>query len=66
MTHLTSRFEFRAILKGVINCLRDGLDRPGIPQLTPEEIRLWLREVTMDDIRVVIAQMECRAKKEVA
>ncbi len=65
-THLTSRVEFRAILKDVIACLRKNLDQPTIPPLTPDEIHFWLYEVTIDDIRAVVGEIEPQTQKESA
>ena len=64
MTHLTSRVEFRAILKGIINCLRESLDKPNLPPLTPAEIHFWLHEVTMDDVRAVVGEVKAEGIKE--
>jgi hypothetical protein len=58
MTNLTSRAEFRVILKGVVSCLKQNLDKPGLPVLTAEEIHFWLHEVTLDDARFVVAQID--------
>lgn len=57
-THLTSRVEFRTILKSVVACLRENLDKPSVPPLTPEEIHFWLHEVTIDDVRAVAGEVE--------
>ncbi len=65
-THLTSRVEFRAILKGIVDCLRENLDKPHLPPLTPEEIHFWLHEVTIDDVRAVVGDSEDTAQKESA
>ncbi len=65
-THFTSRVEFRAILKGMLACLRENLDKPTLPPLTPEEIHFWLHEVTIDDVRAVVAEMDAKAQKESA
>ena len=58
MSNLTSRAEFRTILKGVVNCLKQALDKPQLPSLTAEEIHLWLHEVTLEDVRVVLSEIE--------
>ncbi len=65
-THLTSRVEFRAILKDIVACLKGHLDKPHLPPLTPEEIHFWLHEVTIDDVRAVIGEIEPQAQKESA
>lgn len=57
LSKLTSRSEFRAILKGIVNHLKMSLDRPNVPPLTPEEIHFWLREITTDDIQAVVAEI---------
>jgi hypothetical protein len=51
MTNLTSRAEFRVILKGVVSCLKQNLDKPGFPVLTAEEIHFCStrsRSTTLD------------------
>ena len=58
MTNFTSRAEFRIILKDVVSCLKANLDKPGVAALTAEEIHYWLREVTLDDVLHVIAQID--------
>ncbi len=65
-THLTSRVEFRAILKDIVVCLREDLDKPTLLPLTSEEIHFWLHEVTMDDVRAVVAEIEAQAQKDAA
>ncbi len=65
-THLTSRVEFRAILKDIVVCLREHLDKPHLPPLTPEEIHFWLHEVTIDDVGAVVADIEPQAQRESA
>lgn len=54
--HLTSRVEFRAILRRIVGCLRDSLPA-NVSPLTPEEMHFWLREITLEDIRVVAAEI---------
>jgi hypothetical protein len=66
MTGLSSRAEFRAILKGVVNCLKQSLDKPKLQPLTAEEVHLWLHEVTLEDARAVVAELESEAKEPAA
>jgi len=54
MANLTSRLEFRTILKQITNCLNDSLT-PTLSPLTPEQMHFWLREITLEDLRVVLA-----------
>ncbi len=65
-THLTSRIEFRAILKDIVACLREHLDKPHLPSLTPEEIHFWLHEVTIDDVRAVVGEIDTESQKKSA
>ena len=58
MSKLTSRVEFRTILKKLITHLKESLDQPKLPPLTPEEIHFWLSEITMDDVQAVIAEID--------
>ena len=55
MASLTSRFEFRKILKQITNCLNESLPAPLSP-LTPEQMHFWLREITIEDLRVVLVE----------
>lgn len=66
MTGLTSRAEFRAILKGVVNCLKQSLDKPKLQPLTAEEVVFWLHEVTLEDARAVVALIESECKDPAA
>ncbi|HSY11963.1 MAG TPA: hypothetical protein VK976_07215 [Verrucomicrobiae bacterium] len=61
MAPLVDRTEFRGVLKELIKCLRQNLDKPGITALSPEQIMFWLQTVTMDDIKVVIGELEAES-----
>lgn len=58
MTSLTSRDEFRKILKHMVFCLKENLEYPTLGPLTPEEMHFWLREITLEDIRVVASEID--------
>jgi hypothetical protein len=49
MGPLIDRTEFRAVLKEVVNCMREHLAAPGVPQLTAEQIMFWWQNVTLED-----------------
>ena len=58
MGPLVDRTEFRAVLKEVVNCVRELLDMPGITPLTPEQILLWFQNVTLADLQAVSRQLD--------
>jgi hypothetical protein len=58
MGPLVDRTEFRAVLKEVVNCVREHLDKPGITPLTPEQILLWFQNVTLADLQAVSRQLD--------
>ena len=55
MTNLTSRVEFRLILKRLADCLNESLPAPLAP-LTSEQMLFWLREITAEDLRAVLRE----------
>lgn len=57
VSKLISRNEFRAVLKGVVRCLRSELDAPGLAPLTSEELLFWFRNITLEDIEKVNAEL---------
>jgi len=58
MGPLVDRTEFRAVLKEVVNCVREHLDQPGITPLTAEQILLWFQNVTLEDLRIVLQEID--------
>ncbi len=58
MGPLVDRSEFRAVLKEVVNCVREHLDKPGLTPLTAEQILLWFQNVTLEDLRIVLQEIE--------
>ena len=58
VSKLISRSEFRAVLKGVVRCLRGELNSPGLAPLTAEEIHFWFRNITLDDIEAVNREID--------
>jgi hypothetical protein len=63
MAPLVDRTEFRKVLKQIVGCLRENLERPGLTPLTPEQIVFWLQNITLEDIQVVAAEFEADGKK---
>jgi hypothetical protein len=64
VSKLISRNEFRAVLKGVVRCLRSELDAPGLAPLTSEELLFWFRNITLEDIEKVNAELAGEAPAE--
>jgi hypothetical protein len=64
MSRFTSRVEFLVILKRVVSCLKDSLERPGVSPLTPEQIHFWLHQISIEDIETVVAEIEAQAKNK--
>ncbi len=58
MAPLVNRTEFRGVLKEVIKCLRQNLDKPGVTALTPDQFMFWLQNVTLEDIQIVAGELE--------
>jgi hypothetical protein len=58
MGPLVDRTEFRAVLKEVVHCVREHLDKPGITPLTAEQIQLWFQNVTLEDLRIVMLEID--------
>ena len=58
MGPLTDRTEFRAVLKGVVKCIRQNLDRPGLTPLTAEQIMFWFQNVTLEDVEVTTRELD--------
>lgn len=58
MGPLVNRSEFRAVLKEVVKCVREKLDAPGLSPLTAEQLMTWFQNITIDDIRTVLRQIE--------
>lgn len=58
MTPLEDRTEFRAVLKEVVQCIRQNLDAPGLAPLTPEQIMFWMQNVSLADIQIVTQQID--------
>lgn len=58
MAPLVDRTEFRGVLKEVIKCLRQNLDKPGVTSLTPEQALFWLQNVTLEDLQAAAKELE--------
>lgn len=58
MAPLVDRTEFRAVLKEVVKCVRQNLDAPGLSALTPEQLISWFQNITLEDIRTVVREIE--------
>jgi hypothetical protein len=63
MAPLVDRTEFRKVVKQMVGCLHENLDRPGLAPLTPEQIVFWMQNITLEDIQVVAAELEADGKK---
>jgi hypothetical protein len=55
---LVDRSDFRAVLKEVIKCLRQNLDVPGVAPLAPEQIMFWFQNVTLEDLRAAVGEID--------
>jgi hypothetical protein len=58
MGPLIDRTEFRAVLREVVKCVRDKLDAPGLSPLTPEQLMSWFQNITLDDLRTVVGEID--------
>jgi hypothetical protein len=58
MTPLVDRTEFRKVVKELVKCLRNNLDRPGLAHLTADQIMFWMRNVTLEDLEIVIREID--------
>ena len=58
MAPVVDRTEFRNVVREVIKCLRTNLDPPGLAPLSAEEIMFWMRNVTLEDLEIVIRQID--------
>jgi hypothetical protein len=58
MTPLVDRTEFRKVVKELVKCLRQNLDRPGLAPLTAEQITFWMRNVTLEDLEMAVRQID--------
>jgi hypothetical protein len=63
MAPLVDRTEFRKVVKQMVRCLHENLERPGITPLTPEQIVFWMQNITLEDIQVVAAELDADGKK---
>jgi hypothetical protein len=63
MAPLVDRTEFRKVVKEIVNCLQQNLERPGVASLTPEQILFWMQTVTLEDIQIVAAEIDTTGKK---
>ncbi len=58
MGPLVDRTEFRAILKEVVKCVRQNLDAPGLKPLAPDQLLLWFRNITLEDLQTVARELD--------
>lgn len=58
MAPLVDRTEFRKVLKQLVVCLRENLDRPGLAPLTADQIMFWMRNVTLEDLETVLREID--------
>ena len=57
MAPLVDRTEFRKVVKELVKCLRENLDRPGLAPLTADQIMFWMRSVTLEDLEIVLREI---------
>jgi hypothetical protein len=41
-----------------VKCIRSHLDAPGLTSLNEEQILFWFRNVTLEDLQIVLRQIE--------
>jgi hypothetical protein len=58
MAPLVDRSEFRKVVREMVKCLRQNLDRPGLAPLTADQIMFWMRTVTLEDLETVIREID--------
>ena len=58
MTPLVDRTEFRKVVKELVKCLRNNLDRPGLAHHTADQIMFCMRNVTLEDLEIVIREID--------
>jgi hypothetical protein len=58
MAPLVDRTEFRKVVREMVKCLRENLDRPGLAPLTADQIMFWMRNVTLEDLEIVLRQID--------
>jgi len=63
MAPLVDRTEFRQVVKEMVKCLHQNLDRPELAPLTPEQIVFWIQNITLKDIQVVAAEIDAEGKR---
>ena len=63
MAPLVDRTEFRKVVKQIVHCLLENLDRPGLAPLTPEQIMFWIQNIGLEDIQTVVAEINSDSKK---
>jgi hypothetical protein len=61
MAPLVDRTEFRKVLKELVKCLRENLDRPGLAPLSADQIMFWMRNVAREDLEIVIREIDTSA-----
>ncbi len=63
MANLSSRVEFRTILKRIVCCLQESFAYPDMAPLTSEQVHFWLQEITLEDIRAVMSDIDLESRK---
>jgi len=58
MDRIANRVQFRRVLKDVVKCLRQNLDRPGVAPLNADQVMFWFENVTLDDVEDVVGQLD--------
>ncbi len=63
MAPLVDRNEFRKVVREVVKCLRQNLDRPGLAPLNADQIMFWLQNVTHDDLQAATQEIDAERAK---
>ena len=58
MGPLVDRTEFRVVVKEVVKCLRQNLDRPGLKPLASEQLMQWFQNITLEDLQAVVRELD--------
>ncbi len=65
MGPMIDRKEFRQVVKEIVKCLRQNLDRPGLSPLTPEQVMFWFQNITLEDLQTVTQEIEADGQSSI-
>jgi hypothetical protein len=63
MAPLVDRTQFRKVVKEVVKCVRQNLDRPQVAPLSADQIMFWLQSVTYDDLHAATQELDAENAK---